>query len=475
MHDLGLVAATRSDNGTGKRGFEMYVGGGLGSVAYQAKLFDSFLAPEELLPTAQAMARVFARLGEKKNRNRARIKFLINDLGIEKFKQLVLEERKTLPHDPRWTQLISDAEKEREEPLRPAGELPQGGSESFQQWLRSNIRPQRQQGYVVATVALPLGDITALQLRALADVVRRFTRGTVRTTVEQNFVIRWVSRSDLPELHRALEAASLGRPGAGSIIDVVACPGTDTCKLGISSSRGLAAELEKRLAQKSMEFDESVRNLHIKISGCFNSCGQHHVADLGFYGVSRKIAGYAVPHFQVVLGGEWTRNAASYGLPILAIPSKRIPETVERITERFLSDRQKGESFQKFVKRIGKLELKRMLEDLAVPPTDTADRSFFRDWGDPREYGLGDLGIGECAGEVITAVEFDLAAAEKRGFRGAGGPGRRTDGKREQDRLPIHAACGQGAGQNRASGCSRGCRPDHPGIPRAILRHPEIL
>ena len=416
MHDLGLVAATRSDNGTGKRGFEMYVGGGLGSVAYQAKLFDSFLAPEELLPTAQAMARVFARLGEKKNRNRARIKFLINDLGIEKFKQLVLEERKTLPHDPRWTQLISDAEKEREEPLRPAGELPQGGSESFQQWLRSNIRPQRQQGYVVATVALPLGDITALQLRALADVVRRFTRGTVRTTVEQNFVIRWVSRSDLPELHRALEAASLGRPGAGSITDVVACPGTDTCKLGISSSRGLAAELEKRLAQKSMEFDESVRNLHIKISGCFNSCGQHHVADLGFYGVSRKIAGYAVPHFQVVLGGEWTRNAASYGLPILAIPSKRIPETVERITERFLSDRQKGESFQKFVKRIGKLELKRMLEDLAVPPTDTADRSFFRDWGDPREYGLGDLGIGECAGEVITAVEFDLAAAEREVF-----------------------------------------------------------
>ena len=394
----------------------MYVGGGLGSVAYQAKLFDSFLAPEELLPTAQAMARVFARLGEKKNRNRARIKFLINDLGIEKFRQLVLEERKTLPHDPRWTQLISDAEKEREEPLRPAGELPQGGSESFQQWLRSNIRPQRQQGYVVATVALPLGDITALQLRALADVVRRFTRGTVRTTVEQNFVIRWVSRSDLPELHRALEAASLGRPGAGSIIDVVACPGTDTCKLGISSSRGLAAELEKRLAQKSMEFDESVRNLHIKISGCFNSCGQHHVADLGFYGVSRKIAGYAVPHFQVVLGGEWTRNAASYGLPILAIPSKRIPETVERITERFLSDRQKDESFQKFVKRIGKLELKRMLEDLAVPPTDTADRSFFRDWGDPREYGLGDLGIGECAGEVITAVEFDLAAAEREVF-----------------------------------------------------------
>ncbi len=416
MHDLGLVATMRNNNGTSRRGFEVYVGGGLGAVTYQAKLFDSFLAPEELLPTAQAMARVFSRLGEKKNRNRARIKFLVNDLGIEKFRQLVLEERKTLPYDPRWTQLIKDAENEQEEPLKPMGTLPGGGTESFRQWLKTNTRSQRQEGYVVATVALPLGDITASQLRALADIVRRFTRGTVRTTVEQNFVIRWVSKNDLPELHQALEVENLGRCGAGSIIDVVACPGTDTCKLGISSSRGLAAELEKRMAQKSVEFDDSVQNLHIKISGCFNGCGQHHVADLGFYGVSRKISGYAVPHFQVVLGGEWTHNAGSYGLPILAIPSKRIPETVERITGRFLSDHQKGESFQKFITRIGKVELKRMLEDLAAPPTEIEDRSFFRDWGDPREYGLGDLGIGECAGEVITAVEFDLAVAEREVF-----------------------------------------------------------
>ncbi len=416
MHDLGLVAVERAENGKVKRGFAMYVGGGLGAVAYQAKLFDSFVPAEELFPLAQSIARVFARLGEKKNRNRARVKFLIQDLGIEKFRELVLEERKTLPHDPRWTEYLEGAEQSREEPLKSGGSLPVGGSEAFQRWLKTNVRPQRQEGYAVATITLPIGDITAFQLRELADIVRRFTAETIRTTVEQNFVIRWVSQSDLPELYDAIAAIGLGAPGAGGLVDIVACPGTDTCKLGISSSRGLAAELRKRLSEKSFQMDEAVQNLHLKISGCFNSCGQHHLADLGFYGVSRKMAGYAVPHFQVVLGGEWENNAGSYGLPVLAIPSKNIPEVVTRLTDRYVAARNKGESFKEFVKRVGKVELKKLLEDLAQPPAAQADRSFFRDWGDSREYSMGDHGVGECAGEVVSSFDFDLAAAERQLF-----------------------------------------------------------
>ncbi len=208
----------------------------------------------------------------------------------------------------------------------------------------------------------------------------------------------------------------LGEPGAGTIVGITACPGTDTCKLGISSSRGLAAELRKRLTEKSSQLGEPVENLHIKISGCFNSCGQHHVADLGFYGVSRKIAGYAVPHFQVVLGGEWGHNAGSYCLPVMAIPSKNIPEVVRRLADRYATNRSNGENFKDFIKRIGKAEVKNVLEDLARPPADQPDRSFFRDWGDPREYSLGDLGVGECAGEVVSAIDFDLAAAEREVF-----------------------------------------------------------
>jgi sulfite reductase (ferredoxin) len=413
---MGMVAVTKIENGIEKRGFEVSVGGGLGAVPYQAKLFDSFVPPEELLPLAQAISRVFARLGEKKNRSRARIKFLVQDLGIEKFKELVLEERKILPHDARWTEYIDDVEKMQESPLRPGGKVPLLGSESFQRWLKTNTRPQKQEGYTVVTIALPLGDITSNQLRALADIARRFTKETLRSTVEQNIVLRWVSQSDLIELHKALEAAGLGDSGAGSIVDIAACPGTDTCKLGISSSRGLASELRKRLAEKSFQLDDSVVKLHIKISGCFNSCGQHHVADLGFYGVSRKMSGYAVPHFQVVLGGEWENNGASYGLPVIAIPSKHIPDVVSRLTDRYAANRKDSESFKEFVTRTGKVELKKMLEDLARPRADPSDRSFFQDWGDPREYSLSDLGVGECAGEVVSSVEFDLAAAERELF-----------------------------------------------------------
>ncbi len=416
MHDVGLIAAERTVDGERKIGFEMVVGGGLGAVPYQAKLFDSFIPPEELLPLTQAIARVFARLGEKKNRARARIKFLIQDLGIEKFRELVLEERKTLTPDPRWTEYLESFAEFKESALRPAGERPLLGSAEFQRWLKTNIRSQKQPGYSVVTIALPLGDITANQLRALADVARRFTKETIRTTVEQNIVLRWVSQGDLSEVWQALHAAGLADPGAETILDVVTCPGTDTCKLGISSSRGLAAELRKRLAEKNFQFDEAVQNLHIKISGCFNSCGQHHVADLGFYGVSRKMAGYAVPHFQVVLGGEWSHNAESYGMPVMAIPSKHIPEVVTRLVDRYAAGHHNGEKFKDYIKRIGKAELKTLLEDLARAPADPADRSIFTDWGDPREYSLEDLGVGECAGEVISAVDFDLAGAEREVF-----------------------------------------------------------
>ncbi len=429
LHDLGLIAKTRVNESTGREelGFEMYVGGGLGAVPYHAKLLDSFVPPEELLPLTQAIARVFARLGEKKNRNRARIKFLIQDLGIEKFRELVFEERKVLPFDPRWTEYIEQARAEfHETPLKASStetvELPQlvaisnlnGDSENFTRWLKFNIRPQRQPDYVTVNIALPLGDITANQLRSLADIIRRFTKETIRTTVEQNFAIRWVRKADLAELYKALNAAGLANVGAGALVDITSCPGTDTCKLGISSSRGLAAELRRQVDEKNFQSDEAVQQLHIKISGCFNSCGQHHVADLGFYGVSRKIAGHAVPHFQVVLGGQWEQNAGSYGLPVVAVPSKNIPKVVSRLTERYLADRQNGEVFKDFVKRTGKAELKNMLEDLTRPPA--GDRSFFSDWGDVREYTLGDMGEGECAGEVVSSVEFGLAAAERELF-----------------------------------------------------------
>jgi sulfite reductase (ferredoxin) len=413
MHDMGAIAVTREIDGATVRGFELYVGGGLGAVPYEAVLFDEFVPEGEILALAQAISRVFARLGEKRNRARARIKFLVKNLGIEEFRRLVLEERAKLPHDDRWTGFLDALPSYGEKPLKSGAEL-NGASrpEGFDDWYRTNVYRQRQPGYCVAAVTLPLGDITSHQLRRLADVARRHVGESVRTTVEQNIVLRWVREADLPDLFRELQQLGLSAPGAGSIVDIVACPGTDTCKLGIASSRGLAAELQTRLAAKAMLLDEAVRNLRIKISGCFNSCGQHHISDIGFYGVSRNIGGYTVPHFQVVLGGKWVDNGGSYGLPIGAVPSKNIPEVVSRITDAYLTERQGQESFQDYTERVGKKALKEKLTDLTKVPAREDDASYYSDWGDPREFTIGDMGAGECAGEVVSLVDFDLSQAE---------------------------------------------------------------
>ena len=243
MHDLGAVAVTREVDGETRRGFELYVGGGLGSVPHQAKLFAEFLAPEELLPISQAISRVYARLGEKRNRAAARIKFLVAKLGLEEFQRLVWEERAKLDHDPRWTAYLEEAEAFEELPLREPGDVDlaaaAAGSDAYAEWLRTNVYAQSQPGYATVTIALPLGDITSPQMRAVADMARKYIKETVRTTVEQNLVLRWVSTADLPALYEELEATHLAAPAAGTIVDITACPGTDTCKLGISSSRGL--------------------------------------------------------------------------------------------------------------------------------------------------------------------------------------------------------------------------------------------
>jgi sulfite reductase (ferredoxin) len=417
FHDIGAIARTREVNGKTVRGFELVVGGGLGAVPQNAQVFDEFLPEEELLPISQAMSRVFARLGERANRARARFKFVVKKLGIEETKRLVLEERAKLRPDPRWTAFLADLHATDEKPLRPAGKLPAGPyPDGFEDWRATNVIPQRQTGYVMAGITLPLGDLTSEQARALADVTRKYTGDTLRTTADQNMLLRWVSEADLPDVYSALRAIDLALPGAGTISDICACPGTDTCKLGISSSRSLAAELGKQLRASGIDKDPNAKHLHIKASGCFNSCAQHHVADIGFLGVSRNVGGRRVPHFQLVVGGQWENNGGSYGLAIGAVPSKRVPEVVKRLTERFAKERQGSESFADFANRIGKKTIRAMVEEMQAIPTYDQDPSFYSDWGDPREYTISDMGEGECAGEVVPLVEVELAGAERELF-----------------------------------------------------------
>ena len=416
FHDLGATARTREVDGVVQRGFEIVVGGGLGAVPQAAQVFAEFLPEEELLPIAQAMSRIFSRLGERQNRARARFKFVVKKLGIEETKRLVLEERAKLRPDPRWTAFLADLHGKDEKPLRPAGPLPSVVPAGFSRWQETNVVPQRQPGYAMAVVTLPLGDLTSEQGRALADIARRYTGDTMRTTVDQNLLLRWVSLADLPAVFAALESAHLAQPGAGTISDITACPGTDTCKLGISSSRALAAQLTKELRGAGVDRDPKVKHLHIKTSGCFNSCGQHHVADLGFLGVSRQVGGRRVPHFQLVVGGQWTHNGGSYGLAIGAVPSKRVPEVVKRLTDRFGKEGLEGETFAAFATRIGKKTIRALVEEMQKLPSYEQEPGNYSDWGDPREYTISDMAEGECAGEVVPYVEVELAAAEREIF-----------------------------------------------------------
>jgi sulfite reductase (ferredoxin) len=419
MHDFGLLARTKEIDGELKRGFAVFVGGGLGTIPHQAKLLSSFITEDEILPLAQSIARVFARLGEKKNRNRARIKFLVEQLGIDEFRRLVFEEREQLPLDDRWTNYLEDVATYRETPIRqPAFLNGHVKPDGFEAWYQTNVYRQRQEGYITVYVNLPLGDLTSSQMFRLADIARKYAGDNVRTTVEQNMVLRWISESDLPELYTELKAIGLAEPGINTIVDITSCPGTDTCKLGIASSRGLTGELREQLVARMPIIPDAVKELKIKISGCFNSCGQHHVADIGFFGNSRRSGNYLVPHFQLVLGGKWKENAGSFGLAVGAVPSKRVPEVLEAITNRFASERVERESFQDWVTRLGKKEIKIMLEPFTQVPAYEVDPSYYSDWGDTREYSLGDIGIGECAGEVVSLFSMEVTKAESTHFDG---------------------------------------------------------
>ena len=414
IHDLGGIAKIKD----GERGFALYVAGGLGAVPHQAKLFQEFVPEAELLPMSRAICRVFARMGEKKARNKARLKFLVQKLGIDAFRDIVMEEYRTQPEDPAAREHFDLIPKYAESKPAWVG-VPLNGArrpDGYDAWAATNVYDQRQSGHCVVTVTCPLGDLSADQTRAVADLSEKYAGGNVRLTVEQNLVFRWVPQNQLVNLYNDLKAVNLATPGAGTIVDVTACPGTDTCKLGIASSRGLAGELRERLAFKSATLDTAVRGLRIKVSGCFNSCGQHHVADIGFYGNSRNVGNYTVPHFQVMLGGQWRENGGSYALAMGAVPSKRIPELVTALTDRYVAERQGDETFQAWCKRIGKKQLKTIVDPFAPTPPHNVDANYYTDWGDPREFTIGDLGTGECAGEVVTLQQFGLSEAEAQAF-----------------------------------------------------------
>jgi sulfite reductase (ferredoxin) len=423
IHDIGVMAVSTSINGTETLGFRITVGGGLGPSPRRPYLLEDFVAPPDLLPTCEAVLRVFSRFGNRKNRSLARIKFLIEKTGFETFYRAYREELTRIqqgrpPLLPDELRTIRPFPRAAAVTLNTAGGSNGAGAPAdapgFDAWRRHNVIAQRQPGLHAVQIRLIIGDIAAPALKILADLADQFAHGRLRATQHQNLLFRNVPAASLPALHAALAEQGLAHTGAEDLGDVISCPGTETCGLGITASKGLGRVLTEQL-QLNGETDPEIRKIAIKISGCPNSCAQHHVATIGFHGLAEKFDGRLLPAYQLHLGGRLTPQSVQFGLMFpLKFPAKRVPDVVQRLLTLYRTERQSGESFLAYVDRTGKARFQQELAPLAKPAGTEADAGLFQDWGDTADYTMEDHGAGECGSAAVNFVaqHFEDSAYE---------------------------------------------------------------
>ena len=395
IHDIGAVAAVRDEGARRLLGFRLYVGGGLGAAPMQAILLEPFTPTAELLRTCEAIVRVHDRLGDRKNKASARIKFVVKRLGPEVFRQEVLREREPLP---RYSYPDMETMETDERPPAPH-DVPAVASVNgtFSRWMITNVVGQKQAGHSAVSIRLRLGDISSSQMRALAGILRRYCGGMVRVVITQNLLLRWVRNDHVAALFSELQPLGLAETEAERLSDVTSCPGAETCQLGISASRGLARALEAKFKERGL-VGPDIEHIRVKVSGCPNSCGQHHIADIGFFGGAKKVNDRLVPHFQLLLGGLTDEGKAEFGQPVLKLPARRIPDAVVRILELYRQERQAPqEPFRAFALRMGLPYWKQALNEFTTLPDHAASPDAYRDWGAETDFSLGGMGPGECA------------------------------------------------------------------------------
>ena len=400
IHDMAFIPRVRD----GVRGVEVRVGGGTSIMPRLAPTLYEFVELDngDYLKVTEACMRIFDRQDFLRvNRARARIKVLIDKIGIDAFRELVAEEL-----EGEWVSerdfsldaiLLHDDEEARAPRAGIAYASANGDSRQFDRFVESNVHPQRQRGFSTVEVKVRRGDLTPEQLRGVAELMRRYSGGSARTTVHQNLVLRWVRDESIYEVWRALAELELGEAGADEISDGVSCPGTDSCKLGITSSMGLNEAIQERIAQLDIT-DPLTRRIHIKNSGCPNGCGQHHIADIGFYGASIKVGDKTVPAYIPHIGGAYEGGEVRYGQRLKArLPAKRVPEAVERWVRFYESDRHDGEPFRAFVDRVGVPEFEARVKDLTMPIEFNLDNmNYFTDFNRQGPFEV-QRGEGECA------------------------------------------------------------------------------
>lgn len=421
IHDLGFIAASRENGHSVEPGFKLFVGGGLGSSPKLAKLYSEFLPMEEVLPTCEAILKIFDAHGDRKTKSKARMKFVVEKWGIETFKKRVAEELVILKESGKtYAPLPSPKVKERPAPLRMAdGGARNGhpkGTEVYEKWFRTNVVPQPSGSYA-AQVKLILGDATAEQFRGLAEIVERFSPREIRATHQQNFIVHGLRPEDLPAFHAALDRIGLAGAGAERAVDVISCPGAESCQLALTSSMGLGRALVREFDENLPEF-EDLHGLRLRISGCPNSCGHHHIAGIGFHGVGKKVNGKLAPHYQLHLGGGVSAEHSAIGKSKVKLPAKNIPAAVIEMIKLYREARQgESETFNQFVERYGRDAIGARLEKFTRIPDPQQAPEYYKDFDDERDFSLDDLGPGECAGTVIDMIEHYLRsgsqAAEK--------------------------------------------------------------
>ena len=410
IHDVGLIAKLQEVDGVQKKGFKFVVGGGTSIMPRIAPTLYEFVPVESYLKVVEAVLRVFDRSEqERKNRMKARIKFMVDRLGIDEFRKLVEDEMKEpwAQQDIDPTPLLFIDDEEADAPrISSNGHGAKGhgakgqGSPEFDRWVSSNVSEQKQQGYKIVSVTIPQGDLNPAQFRGLAQISRDYAGGRARVTQQQGLVFRWVPEESVHKVWQELKDLDLGDPGYDEITDVVTCPGTDSCKLGITSSMGVGEVLRQTLLDMKID-DPETRKMHVKASGCPNGCGQHHMAHIGFHGAAMKGAsGQQVPAYEVFVGGNTDGTVGDVRIAERVsgrVPAKRAPEFLKEILAFYTNERKNGESFNAFVDRVGAKAFEPLLANYKeIGPLSKETIELYMDWGKTIPYKV-ERGEGECA------------------------------------------------------------------------------
>ena len=416
FHDLGFHAVTREENGEIRRGFKVHVGGGMGSGPMIAHVYSEFLPVEEMFNFTTAVIRIFDRYGERKQRMKARMKFLVQTMGWDKFKAEVDAERQIIGELPPLADFLEEDADPNFAAASPNLNVlhPLTNDADYQQWAKDSVIAHRVEGFRGVHVRTKLGDITSDRSRDLANVARRFSASQLRVSIEQNLFLPWVRVEDLPELYSELRKIELGDAGAETVADVTACPGADTCRLGIASAKGLGSAISDSFFTGTLEpYREANRDMRIKISGCPNGCAQHAVANIGFHAAAVSHEGHNLPAHLLFLGGQSNHGNPQAAKVYGRFPARNAINVVETLFKLHDAEKLDDEDFNSFIARIGDARVKEVLEPLKAIPAFDTDPEFYDDYGHENERFTVRSGVrGECAGTTIAEIVPTIETAQ---------------------------------------------------------------